>query len=70
MDELQKLIFNDAVLVQKLNAFREQKDDGQQEEKKRLEKAIRDTEREIENIVAEIAKGFTRPAFLTKVEET
>jgi len=72
LDELQKRIFNDEaipMLVQKMNAFREQQDDGQHEEKKRLEKAIRDTEREIDNIVAAIAKGFTQPAFLTKMEK-
>lgn len=68
LDELQKRIFNDEaipVLVKKLNEFQIETDDGQQEEKKRLEKTLKDVDREINNIVGAIAKGFTQPAFLT-----
>ncbi|MGX4583027.1 recombinase family protein [Paenibacillus chitinolyticus] len=72
IDELQKKIFNDdaiPTLARQLTEYQAKKDDTVQAEAKSLEKNLRETGKQIDNIVSAIASGVSNATLLGKLEE-
>lgn len=72
IDELQKKIFNDEaipLLARQLTEFQAKNDQTFQTEAVRLEKNLRETNKQIENIVGAIASGVSNTALLSKLDE-
>ncbi|QNK57437.1 recombinase family protein [Paenibacillus sp. PAMC21692] len=72
IDELQKKIFNDdaiPTLARQLSEYQAKKDEAVLAEASRLEKNLRETGKQIDNIVTAIASGVSNAALLGKLEE-
>jgi len=72
LDELQKKIFNDEAipaLARQLTEHQAKRDEAAQAEAAKLEKNLRETNKQIENIVSAIASGISNASLLSKLEE-
>ncbi|WP_249435973.1 recombinase family protein [Paenibacillus sp. Marseille-Q4541] len=72
IDELQKKIFNDdaiPLLARELTDFQEKKDETSQMEAVRLERNLREANKQIENIVSAVASGVSNTSLFSKLDE-